>query len=391
MRDGKRKVLKLMEDAEHLKREVSIHVCNELENEYIVNICRVHIDGNNSDAAIANDLGNGRWRKKPDVCIVEPGWPVEHNQYGFCLVLEQADCSMHDASTTEHFVRWRWTKVRSIGEDILDALRHLHSKSLIHGNLSPSHIIQAEGKWKLMMDPDMACVVDESFGSKVPVGGHFPPEVAKLMLSAGFPGNGDASRLSEYKADVAYDLWSFGTLLFWLATKKKLFELDDGSCDGDDLRKLANWDNTKLAKRLAEGSLEEEQEALCNLIKKLLEADPEVSLQHLCLCCWTCFSGGPAWVENDWAEIFHVRFLQVLLFFWLLAARAACTNFERGAIISYTGCLVGKIMCCWLYRLHLPYIRFDLSHACVVDLLSEAEGILAWHASGERCAEGPIL
>jgi len=57
-----------------------------------------------------------------------------------------------------------------------------------------------------------------------------------------------AAALATYTADVAYDMWSFGVVLFQLCTGKTLFHCDQhDDVDGPEMKRLCSW---SMASRL---------------------------------------------------------------------------------------------------------------------------------------------
>ena len=68
--------------------------------------------------------------------------------------------------------------------------------------------------WQLV-DLDVSCAIGEPFGTKKPSLGYCPPEMAQKILDAMDASDRlDTARLSAYTADIAYDLWSLGVVLF---------------------------------------------------------------------------------------------------------------------------------------------------------------------------------
>ena len=93
----------------------------------------------------------------------------------------------------------------------------------------------------------------------------------------------DTSKLCSYEADVAYDIWSLGVVLFHIKMGRALFindENDDLSCS--DVRRVSDWNIGKLHNVFydAAPSSSSNQETAYDLIKKLLETDPKKRLQH---------------------------------------------------------------------------------------------------------------
>ncbi|MEC9399137.1 MAG: hypothetical protein VX475_16050, partial [Myxococcota bacterium] len=166
--------------------------------------------------------------------------------YRFLLALELGDRSLFETISHEHIVGHDFFAVRKIAADLASALGHLHKKGRIHADLKPLNAVRIDGSWRLI-DLDISCAVGRAFGAKVPTSGYCPPEMAKVLLDATNAATGDVrvAELQKYaRASVAYDLWSFGVLLFELVFGHPLWLMDPagGIATRDDLEKLTNWD-----------------------------------------------------------------------------------------------------------------------------------------------------
>ena len=133
--------------------------------------------------------------------------------------------------------------------------------------------------WQLI-DLDASCKIGNSFGSKPPSTGYCPPEMAKVLLEA----EKDMSQLRNYRADLAYDLWSFGAVLFQLLTGYNLWDSRQGTDDilESQLEELASWDEDACITRLGKVGLSDngiDPEAH-QLLLQLLDSDPVARLRH---------------------------------------------------------------------------------------------------------------
>ena len=98
---------------------------------------------------------------------------------------------------------------RPIFRQLMHAIQHLHTKGIVHGNITPSKIIIYNNKVKLY---DFSCAhfskQDENLAIIMPVLYYAPPDSFR-----GNPFNGFAA-----------DIWSAGVILFEILTCKKLFK-----------------------------------------------------------------------------------------------------------------------------------------------------------------------
>lgn len=200
----------------------------------------------------------------------------------YCLVMDQAEKNLGSALVHGRFASLDWQMVRKIGADLLKALSHMHCRGLVHCDLKPLNIMEAEHRWKLI-DLDTSCVLGHSFGRKAPSSGYAPPEMARAMLEAGYgrPGSGDPSLLGEYRAGVAHDLWGLGAVLYYMACAYPPWQMTtDDNVDLEDLNNLACWDQGARNRKLVRGGVVESHPIMCDLLAKLLEPDPEVRAGH---------------------------------------------------------------------------------------------------------------
>ena len=206
------------------------------------------------------------------------GKAARDKTHRFILVLELGDRVLSSALLHDNISGENMLVVRNIMKDLAGALNHMHEKGRIHGDMKPLNAVARKGQW-VPIDLDVACTIGEPFGTKIPSSGYCPPEMAAVMLKAS-----DAidkvepkpEMLSEYRADVAYDLWSLGSIFFHLIIGTPLWETfyGDGISHCDHL-KLVLWRKSHLKNRLQETGVTSNQKgemgAAYDLLCKLLE------------------------------------------------------------------------------------------------------------------------
>jgi hypothetical protein len=110
-----------------------------------------------------------------------------------------------------------------------------------------------------------------------------------LLLAMNEQGEVDGAKLAEYKASEAYDLWSFGVVLYHLCFGRPLWLTDtDDNITLSDLRKLAAASDAEpllkvLNKALFNGERRDasvDLKVASALLRKLLEPEAEKRLAH---------------------------------------------------------------------------------------------------------------
>jgi serine/threonine protein kinase len=210
-------------------------------------------------------------------------------QHSFILVLELADRSLLQTIDHDQIAGKDWPAIRHIASDLGSALDHVHAKDGIHADFKPLNAVGERDTWKII-DFDVFCKVGEPFGKKVPSSGYCPPEMARVLLAATDQDTGDVdtSLLQGYVASEAYDLWSFGVVLYHLCFGTPLWKTDvNDNVDLEGLQLLASVSDLRLRKALNKAlhnglkhNASDELKAATALLGKLLEPDPSKRLGY---------------------------------------------------------------------------------------------------------------
>lgn len=181
--------------------------------------------------------------------------------------------------------------LRKAVSDIAKGLDKLHTqKKVIHADLHPRHVVLAGNAWQLV-DMGLSVRLERGFGKhKTPTSSHCPPEMARVLVSAIDQSSGQM-RLGELKAygkaNVAYDLWSLGCILFQLVFGATVWRaMADGQlADPTDLERLASWTDVDLDELLHSAMTHDgagsriERLAAADLIRKLLHPSEAARLK----------------------------------------------------------------------------------------------------------------
>lgn len=111
-----------------------------------------------------------------------------------------------------------WDEVAQIGISIADALAHVHGQGIIHCDLSPRNILLENGKAPVLIDFDSAQVTYDDGTMREVVQSH--------GTLKGTPGYASPERILGTVGDARSDLYSFGCILYELATGVPPFHAD---------------------------------------------------------------------------------------------------------------------------------------------------------------------
>ena len=211
-------------------------------------------------------------------------------EYPYLLVMQLADRTLLHTIDHEHFAGEDFPAIRHIVNNLASALDDMHDqgKGGIHADFKPLNAVGDRDTWKII-DFDVFCKVGQPFGNKAPSSGYCPPEFARVLLRAmNDQGEVDGAKLCEYMASVAYDLWSFGVVLYQLCFGRPLWLTDiNDNVTPEDLRILASEPDLPLRRALDKAlnkgeihSAKIELKAAAVLLRKLLEPDEKKRLDH---------------------------------------------------------------------------------------------------------------
>jgi serine/threonine protein kinase len=192
-------------------------------------------------------------------------------QYVHGIIMPLATRGLQEVIIHYHIagVPERITEVKNIALEIAHALKHLHERGVIHGDLKPLNVMKAGGRWKLI-DLDAAAQIGHTVGLKSSTG-YAPPE---LLNNYGLVRNEQND--CALVAHQTFDIWSFGVLLYLLITGEWLFNnnLED-NLRGDEARRLKDWSKRSLKRALKKVRGETRHMLLAKkMLQKLLCADP---------------------------------------------------------------------------------------------------------------------
>ena len=210
------------------------------------------------------------------------------SEYPFLLVMQLADRTLLQTIDHDQLAGKDFIAIRNIVDDLAYALDAAHAKKGIHADFKPLNAVGDGTAWKII-DFDVFCQLDHPFGGKPPSSGYCPPEMARVLLRAmDDQGEVNGEKLAEYKASIAYDLWSFGVVLYHLCYGRPLWLTDiNDNAAPEDLRTLASEPDLPLQRALDKAlnkgetrSASIDLKAATDLLRKLLEPDEKKRLEH---------------------------------------------------------------------------------------------------------------
>ena len=234
-------------DSKYVVAVMGVHVCENADGvDQIVEAAKltsVVVDKNADLGGLSGVLAQWARDEVDDASRAEDDAAAKQRfaDYKYLVVLELADETLNHALTHGGIAAEDFLEIRKIGRDLAEALDHLHANGRIHADVKPLNVVRVGTSWQLI-DLDVSCAIGKGVGTKKPSSGYCPPEMARVLLDATRDGILVTSELKAYEADVAYDLWSLGVVLFHLATGRPLWLTDkNDDVSQDHLRKLAAW------------------------------------------------------------------------------------------------------------------------------------------------------
>ena len=148
--------LKLMKNLDQYTREVTVRKVAKLSNEFVVNILRTH------------DINDDMYQEE----ISRRGF----SEYGYCIVMPCADRDLNRIITNEHIAGKEWGQIKSIAVEIAQALQHMHSNGVIHGDVKSKNIMRIGHRVKFI-DFDASVTIGKDFVGAKYSSAFVPPEM----------------------------------------------------------------------------------------------------------------------------------------------------------------------------------------------------------------------
>ena len=226
------------------------------------------------------------------------------------IIMPAGSKTLHTIIASEHIAGKEWLKVKLIAIELAEALDHLHSNGVVHGDVKPLNIMRCGNTIKLI-DLDAAASIDTGYVGAKYSSAYVPPEMIfvrdrtvttnnsiKTLHNATKDGQDSSAIVTKekevivksytidpvsdeilykhlpytlIKANYSYDSWAYGVVLFELFTGKKLlFANFEDNVDMNDLYDVYQF-NTIFKQR----KLYTITDPLArNLVSQLLTKDP---------------------------------------------------------------------------------------------------------------------
>jgi serine/threonine protein kinase len=197
----------------------------------------------------------------------------------FLLILPRADANLREALAGRPDAGppagRDWRAVRRLTASLLLALQPLHEAGLVHAALCPAHCVRVGdslgGEWRLLAASSASSSARGEYISPPVPSAFAPPELCRLLPPpADVPGAEarvslrltpersvtDAWEPGSLRADISYDMWALGAILFHAFTGAPLWPDAAGppgaeSLGQAELARLAAWDCVALDAALA--------------------------------------------------------------------------------------------------------------------------------------------
>ena len=155
--DHERVALKLMKNRDQYVREVAVRKDAKLDERYVLSVIR-HYDHE------VDELYSEEVKRRG------------FDEYNYCIVMPAADRDLNRIITNEHIAGKDFAQIKSIATEIAQALDHLHTNGIMHGDIKSKNIMRIGHKIKLI-DLDACASMDGGFAGAKFSSAFSPPEM----------------------------------------------------------------------------------------------------------------------------------------------------------------------------------------------------------------------
>lgn len=312
---GQLVALKFMRKRIQYERELTRRIERQLDKRFVVRIVANYDEKNTK--GLATELGA--------VLRAHLSSSESVEDYIHVVVMPFADRTLERIFRKE---RPDIPAIRRLAREVGEAVAHLHSKGIVHGDLKLSNVVQINDRMSLINLESSAEIVLGYVGSNFS-SGILPPEMIHQLVDReeirkylhyfkeesleerekrspkystspsirGYvvrsfledeeydhikdseemigkkrskPRRDGLSMYKIVRAGRAFDVWSFGVLLYTLCSREPLFKVnnDDDIADGDSMRRLHDWGREALEETLARSIHDKAAKALLESILK---------------------------------------------------------------------------------------------------------------------------
>eukprot|EP00597_Dinobryon_sp_UTEXLB2267_P002894 CAMPEP_0170058004 /NCGR_PEP_ID=MMETSP0019_2-20121128/787_1 /TAXON_ID=98059 /ORGANISM="Dinobryon sp., Strain UTEXLB2267" /LENGTH=1211 /DNA_ID=CAMNT_0010262831 /DNA_START=1869 /DNA_END=5504 /DNA_ORIENTATION=- len=260
--NDQRVALKFMAVKDQYLIEQEIRRLGDFHEDYVISILRCH-DGE-IDPAFHQE-------------VVRRGL----QKYPYCIVMPAAERNLQTIISAERIAGRDWAQIKTIGNQVAEALQHMHQKGVLHGDVKPLNIMRCDGRVKLI-DLDASASTLTGYSGGKSSSAYVPPcllhhtgkeiliricpldPVTKKPITVGLP-------YEVVPAAYPHDSWALGAVLYELCAGIKLFLQDDeDNIDPESMQDLYNFTDDFKQKKLAKIADPQAR----NLVSQLLSRDP---------------------------------------------------------------------------------------------------------------------